>query len=77
MKRLKIFLASSINEFRDERNQIGNAIRKIQDKLIDEISKEEYLKIVGLIKNSKKIEDFFIVERDCQELIEELKNKKD
>ncbi|WP_276882749.1 DNA-processing protein DprA [Campylobacter cuniculorum] len=46
-------------------------------KLIDEISKEEYLKIVGLIKNSKKIEDFFIVERDCQELIEELKNKKD
>lgn len=35
MKRLKIFLASSVNEFKNERNQIGNTIRKLQDKLID------------------------------------------
>ncbi len=35
-KRIKIFLASSINEFKDERNQIGNCIRKLQDRLIDD-----------------------------------------
>lgn len=35
MNRIKIFLASSINEFKDERNEIGDLIRKIQDILID------------------------------------------
>ena len=59
------------------KEKIEQETKEKMHKLIDEISKEEYLKIVGLIKNSKKIEDFFIVERDCQELIEELKNKKD
>lgn len=36
MKTIKIFLASSINEFKYERNEIGDLIRRIQDKLIDE-----------------------------------------
>ena len=36
MKTIKIFLASSINEFKNERNEIGDLVRKIQDKLIDE-----------------------------------------
>lgn len=35
MRTIKIFLASSINEFKDERNEIGDLIRRIQDKLID------------------------------------------
>ncbi len=35
MQKYQIFLASSINEFKDERNEIGDLIRKIQDILID------------------------------------------
>jgi len=35
MDRYQIFLASSINEFRDIRNNIGDFIRRIQDELID------------------------------------------
>jgi len=36
MKKIKIFLASSVNEFKNERNMIGDLIRQIQDKVIDE-----------------------------------------
>lgn len=36
MKELKIFLASSIVEFRDFRNEIGVFFRRIQDAVIDE-----------------------------------------
>ena len=35
MKKLKIFLASSIVELKEERNEIGDFIRRIQDELID------------------------------------------
>ena len=35
MKEIKIFLASSINEFRVERNAIGDFIRRLQDKFIE------------------------------------------
>ena len=35
MKKIKLFLASSIREFKDERNFIGDCIRKIQDEVID------------------------------------------
>ena len=35
MKSYQIFLASSLNEFKDERNEIGDFIRRIQDILID------------------------------------------
>lgn len=35
MKKLKIFLASSIVEFKEERNEIGDFIRRIQDELIE------------------------------------------
>ena len=36
MKKIKIFLASSIREFQYERNLIGDTIRKLQDYLIDD-----------------------------------------
>ena len=36
MKKVKLFLASSIREFKNERNFIGDCIRKIQDKVIDD-----------------------------------------
>ena len=35
MNNFQIFLASSINEFKEERNEIGDFIRRIQDVLID------------------------------------------
>ena len=35
MNKFQIFLASSINEFKEQRNEIGDFIRKIQDVLID------------------------------------------
>lgn len=35
MSNYQIFLASSINEFKDHRNEIGDFIRKIQDVLVD------------------------------------------
>ena len=36
MEKVKVFLASSISEFRDLRNEIGDMVRVLQNNLIDE-----------------------------------------
>ena len=36
MEKLKVFLASSISEFKDLRNEIGDLVRVLQNRLIDE-----------------------------------------
>ena len=41
MKEVKIFLASSINEFRNERFDLGDFIRKLTDQTIEQ---DVYLK---------------------------------
>ncbi len=35
MKKFQLFLASSINEFKNERTEIGNFFRKVENELID------------------------------------------